>query len=167
VIVNFIEFWRKGRSYWSTERLWICLISLMISSGRRGITLECPCRSVSLLIILSDSYFRIPWQWDSSAHAGFTSGEPWMQVNNDYQTCNVAAQLKDNNSVHSFWKHALKVRKAHEVLVRKISMYSFCLYLKAAVDIDRYMAISSIYQTTMNKCSRTFVPLRIPRPWSC
>ncbi|KIJ99172.1 glycoside hydrolase family 13 protein [Laccaria amethystina LaAM-08-1] len=60
---------------------------------------------------------RVPMQWDSSAHAGFTSGEPWMRVNGDYQTWNLAAQLKDNNSIHSFWKHALKLRKAHEVLI--------------------------------------------------
>ena len=63
-------------------------------------------------------WLLFPWQWDSSAHAGFTSGEPWMRVNDDYQTWNVAAQLKDSNSIHSFWKHALKLRKAHEVLVR-------------------------------------------------
>ena len=42
-----------------------------------------------------------------------------MRVNEDYETWNVAAQLKDNNSIHSFWKHALKLRKAHEVLVCK------------------------------------------------
>ncbi|EDR04678.1 glycoside hydrolase family 13 protein [Laccaria bicolor S238N-H82] len=60
---------------------------------------------------------RVPMQWNSSAHAGFTSGEPWMRVNEDYQTWNVAAQLKDNDSVHSFWKHALNLRKAHEVLI--------------------------------------------------
>ena len=120
MIVDFVEYWRKGRTYQSRGRPWICLMSLTIFSGRRGTTLECLCRSAqSLLIILPDFYFRIPWQWDSSAHAGFTSGEPWMRVNDDYQTWNVAAQLKDNNSVLSFWKHALKLRKAHEVLVCK------------------------------------------------
>ena len=108
-------------------------------------------------------YFRMPWQWNSSAHAGFTSGEPWMRVNEDYLTWNVAAQLKDNDSIHSFWKHALNLRKAHEVLVRRY----LCLLplFTGRCDVDRYMAISATYQTTMNKCSRTLVPLRVPRPW--
>ena len=164
VIIDFTEFWRKGRSYQST-RPWKCLTSLAVSSGMRGITLECPCRSAqgSLLNILPYFYFQMPWQWNSSAHAGFTSGEPWMRVNEDYQTWNVAAQLKDNDSIHSFWKHALNLRKAHEVLVRKY----LCLLpiFTGRCDVDRYMAISATYQTIMNKCSHTFVPSRIPRPW--
>ncbi|KAF5376935.1 hypothetical protein D9615_007297 [Tricholomella constricta] len=60
---------------------------------------------------------RVPMQWDASAQAGFTTGEPWMRVNDDYETWNAAAQIEDPNSVHSFWKKALKLRKAHEVLI--------------------------------------------------
>lgn len=59
---------------------------------------------------------RTPVQWDSSAHAGFTSSEakPWMRVNDDYKEVNVAAQLTGPNastSVHSFWKRVLEYRK--------------------------------------------------------
>jgi glycosidase len=59
---------------------------------------------------------RTPVQWDSSAHAGFTSSEakPWMRVNDDYKEINVAAQLTGPNasaSVHGFWKRALESRK--------------------------------------------------------
>lgn len=41
-----------------------------------------------------------------------------MRVNDDYKEWNVAAQLEDLDSVWSFWKEALSVRKAHDVLVR-------------------------------------------------
>ncbi|KAJ6451048.1 glycoside hydrolase superfamily, partial [Mycena sanguinolenta] len=61
---------------------------------------------------------RIPMQWDSSAHGGFTTGSPWMRVNDDYHTWNVAAQLDDPQSVHAFWTKALQFRKEHKVLVR-------------------------------------------------
>jgi oligo-1,6-glucosidase len=44
-------------------------------------------------------------------------GIPWMRVNDDYSFCNVASQIDDPDSVLSFWKQALKVRKAHDVLV--------------------------------------------------
>ncbi|KAJ7131246.1 glycoside hydrolase family 13 protein [Mycena epipterygia] len=60
---------------------------------------------------------RVPMQWDSSAHAGFTTGTPWMRINDDYQTWNAAAQLDDEQSVRAFWKRALQLRKEHNVLI--------------------------------------------------
>ncbi|KAJ7626207.1 glycoside hydrolase family 13 protein [Roridomyces roridus] len=60
---------------------------------------------------------RIPVQWDSTKNAGFTTGTPWMRVNDDYETWNVAAQLEDPESVRSFWKRALAVRKENKVLI--------------------------------------------------
>ena len=56
-------------------------------------------------------------QWDGSTHAGFTTGTPWMRVNDDFHSWNVAAQRADPESVLSFWKRALEVRKEWEVLV--------------------------------------------------
>lgn len=40
-----------------------------------------------------------------------------MRVNDDYKEWNVAAQLKDPESVFNFWRQALALRKQHEVLV--------------------------------------------------
>lgn len=40
-----------------------------------------------------------------------------MRVNVDYKTWNVKAQIDDPDSVYSFWKKALNVRKNHEPLV--------------------------------------------------
>lgn len=60
---------------------------------------------------------RTPMQWDSSPNGGFTTGEPWMRVNDDYSNWNAAAQLRDPDSVYMFWKHAIKVRKQHDVLI--------------------------------------------------
>ena len=57
-------------------------------------------------------------QWDSSLHAGFTTGNPWMRVNDDYREWNVARQTNDEDSVHAFYKRGLAFRKQHDVLVR-------------------------------------------------
>ncbi|CAI6342227.1 unnamed protein product [Periconia digitata] len=63
---------------------------------------------------------RTPIQWDSTApNAGFTSpsSTPWMRVNDDYPTVNVAAQFADPNpstSVFAFWKRGLDNRKKHK-----------------------------------------------------
>jgi len=45
---------------------------------------------------------RTPMQWDASSHAGFTTGKPWMRVNDDYVTWNASSQVKDESSVWSF-----------------------------------------------------------------
>ncbi|KAK2461008.1 hypothetical protein APHAL10511_006949 [Amanita phalloides] len=60
---------------------------------------------------------RVPMQWDSTLHAGFTTGKPWMRVNDDYQEWNAERQVNDKNSVHAFWKQALAFRKQHDVLI--------------------------------------------------
>lgn len=60
---------------------------------------------------------RTPVQWDKTPHGGFTTGAPWMRVNDDYGEWNVAAQLQDPDSVLAFWRHALQMRKQHAVLV--------------------------------------------------
>jgi len=60
---------------------------------------------------------RMPVSWDSSHNAGFSTGEPWIKVNEDYKEWNVAVQETDEDSVLSFWKRLLKVRKENPGLV--------------------------------------------------
>lgn len=56
---------------------------------------------------------RLPMQWSPVPHAGFTSPEatPWMTINPDYKEWNVETQQNDPNSVLSFWKESLALRK--------------------------------------------------------
>ncbi len=60
---------------------------------------------------------RTPFQWDSSAHAGFTTGTPWLKVNPDYTKVNAAAEEKDANSVLNYFRKIVKLRKENLVLV--------------------------------------------------
>ncbi|KAK4226087.1 alpha-glucosidase [Podospora fimiseda] len=70
------------------------------------------------LQILSRDNARIPMQWDSSEHAGFSSKKPWARVHDLYKEINVQQQQKDKNSVLEFWKRMIKLRKEFkEVLV--------------------------------------------------
>ncbi|MGB3101535.1 MAG: alpha-glucosidase [Psychrobacillus psychrotolerans] len=54
---------------------------------------------------------RTPMQWDSTLNSGFSVGEPWMKVNPNYLTINVANQLGDENSIYHFYKKMIQVRK--------------------------------------------------------
>lgn len=60
---------------------------------------------------------RTPFQWDDSPHAGFTSGEPWIKVNPNYNQYNVQAQEQNADSILNYFKKMIKVRKANPVLL--------------------------------------------------
>ncbi len=60
---------------------------------------------------------RTPMQWDDSANAGFTTGEPWIDVNPNYQEINVAAQVDDPNSVFSFYQKLIELRHTMPIMV--------------------------------------------------
>jgi oligo-1,6-glucosidase len=60
---------------------------------------------------------RTPMQWDASAGAGFTAGEPWMDINPNHTEINVTEQLARGNSVASFYRELAALRKSNAVLV--------------------------------------------------
>lgn len=61
---------------------------------------------------------RTPMQWSREAQAGFTSGTPWIKINEDYRQWNVESQLENQeSSVLGFWMELLLIRKKHRALV--------------------------------------------------
>lgn len=60
---------------------------------------------------------RTPFQWDSTANAGFTTGNPWLKINPNFKTVNVAAQENDPNSVLNYFRKLVKLRKIELTLV--------------------------------------------------
>lgn len=55
---------------------------------------------------------RTPMQWDESENAGFTTGQPWFYVNQNYQAINVAQQEEDPDSILNFYRKAIELRKS-------------------------------------------------------
>ena len=45
---------------------------------------------------------RTPMQWSCKENAGFTTGIPWMKINENYAEINAEEQLSDENSVYHF-----------------------------------------------------------------
>lgn len=60
---------------------------------------------------------RTPMQWNTSAQAGFTSGTPWLPVNQNFVAINVASEDADKNSVLNHFRNLTKTRKEHPVLI--------------------------------------------------
>lgn len=58
---------------------------------------------------------RTPMQWDDSSNAGFTDSEPWLKINPNYSEINVEQQIKDTDSILSYYKHILKLKREYEI----------------------------------------------------
>ncbi len=60
---------------------------------------------------------RTPVQWDTSANAGFTTGgQPWLPVQANYPTVNVASAMADSTSLWHTFQQLLALRNASEAL---------------------------------------------------
>ncbi|RTO95539.1 alpha,alpha-phosphotrehalase [Enterobacter roggenkampii] len=59
---------------------------------------------------------RTPMQWDASHNAGFTEGEPWIGVCDNYETVNARAALDDADSVFYTYQSLIRLRKTLPVL---------------------------------------------------
>lgn len=55
---------------------------------------------------------RTPMQWDTTVNAGFTSGTPWIKVDERYPEINVQSQLEDTDSIYNHYKKLIALRKA-------------------------------------------------------
>ena len=60
---------------------------------------------------------RTPMQWDAGVHGGFTTGEPWLPLANDYVRENVANLSADTRSVLNLYRALIELRKATPELV--------------------------------------------------
>ncbi|MGX7243827.1 glycoside hydrolase family 13 protein [Enterococcus quebecensis] len=60
---------------------------------------------------------RTPMQWDNTKDAGFTTGTPWLAVNENYHEINVAKDLADKNSIFYTYQKLIELRKKHPLIV--------------------------------------------------
>ena len=60
---------------------------------------------------------RTPMQWDDSLNAGFTAGTPWLDVNPNYKEINAKSQMEDPDSIFSYYKNLIALRKEYPVFV--------------------------------------------------
>lgn len=59
---------------------------------------------------------RTPMQWNDGPAAGFTDGTPWITPPENYRTIHAQAQVGDADSVYSFYKKLVALRKERRVI---------------------------------------------------
>ncbi|MGX7150109.1 glycoside hydrolase family 13 protein [Enterococcus ureasiticus] len=77
---------------------------------------------------------RTPMQWDNTENAGFTTGEPWLVVNENYHEINVTQALADKNSIFYTYQKLIELRKSYPLIV----WGSFELIEDTATDVFAY-----------------------------
>ena len=59
---------------------------------------------------------RTPMPWDGSENAGFTTAKPWLPLNADWPTRNVARMAEEPHSILTLYRRLLAARRAHPAL---------------------------------------------------
>ncbi|MBE6172710.1 MAG: alpha-glucosidase [Enterococcus faecium] len=60
---------------------------------------------------------RTPMQWNDHLYAGFSEVAPWLLVNPNYQMIHVADQTNDPESILSFYKKMITLRRENKGLI--------------------------------------------------
>ena len=71
-----------------------------------------------ILAIHSRDNSRTPMQWTAGHHAGFTAGEPWIQVTDNYRYINAQAEQEDPDSILNYYRKLVRLRKEYDVIAR-------------------------------------------------
>ena len=121
-----------------------------------------PAEAMEIIQQRSRDNGRTPMQWDGTAHAGFTTGTPWIGVVDNYPAINAAAQVDDPDSVYSYYKKLVALRKQHRV----ISEGQIEFLYKDDPDLLAYCRWDGDSQLLV-LCNLTGheAPVQLPAPW--
>ncbi|EMG47889.1 Alpha-glucosidase [Candida maltosa Xu316] len=71
---------------------------------------------LDVINLMARDHARSPVQWSDAKYGGFSTVEPWMRVNDNYDKINVESQLNDPDSLLKFYQKVLKLRKEYKDL---------------------------------------------------
>lgn len=80
---------------------------------RKGKTRE---EALAVLAAKSRDNGRTPMQWTDGKNAGFTEGEPWIGLPDNYRDISVAEAEKDPDSILSFYRELIALRKKYDII---------------------------------------------------
>ncbi|MGX1927697.1 glycoside hydrolase family 13 protein [Vibrio sp. NH-7] len=72
---------------------------------------------VDALAFLNDfsrDHARVPVQWNDQLNAGFTSGTPWLPVNDNYPEINAEQAVKDEDSIYHHYRRLIALRQGEQ-----------------------------------------------------
>ena len=85
---------------------------------------------------------RTPMQWKDAPQAGFTSGTPWLKVNDNYPVINVEKEEGQPDSVLHYYRELIALRKSGEYR----ELFTYGKFEPAYENADHVMAYYRILQ---------------------
>lgn len=70
--------------------------------------------ALAVCSVMSRDNARTPMQWKDAPQAGFTSGTPWLKVNDNYPVINVEKEEGQPDSVLHYYRELIALRKSGE-----------------------------------------------------
>ncbi|MDH6367329.1 MULTISPECIES: alpha-glucosidase C-terminal domain-containing protein [Breznakia] len=55
-------------------------------------------------------------QWNTEIHAGFSTAEPWLKVNDNYSQINAENQMQDENSIFNYYRKLIQFLKESDII---------------------------------------------------
>ncbi|GLS92376.1 alpha-glucosidase [Psychromonas marina] len=71
-------------------------------------------QAIDFLNYFSRDHARLPMQWDNTANGGFTTGKPWLALNNNFATVNVQAEINNKDSIFNYYQRLITLRKSNK-----------------------------------------------------
>ncbi|WP_019639578.1 alpha,alpha-phosphotrehalase [Paenibacillus fonticola] len=75
-----------------------------------------PEEAAHIVKVRSRDNSRLPMLWDDSDQAGFTTGTPWIKIDERYPLINAKSQVEDPESIYHHYRLLIELRKSHKVL---------------------------------------------------
>lgn len=104
-----------------------------------------PAEAMAFVNRFSRDNSRTPMQWNEKPNADFTTGKPWLSLNDNFCSVNVAQENCDPHSVLNFYRELMKFRKESKALQNG----DFCELLPEHSQIFAYQRTSREEQATI------------------
>ena len=98
--------------------------------------------ALAVCSVMSRDNVRTPMQWKDAPQAGFTSGTPWLKVNDNYPVINVEKEEEQPDSVLHYYRKLIALRKSGEYR----ELFTYGKFEPAYENEDHVMAYYRILQ---------------------
>lgn len=98
--------------------------------------------ALAVCSVMSRDNARTPMQWKDAPQAGFTSGTPWLKVNDNYPVINVEKEEGQLDSVLHYYRKLIALRKSGEYR----ELFTYGKFEPAYENADHVMAYYRILQ---------------------
>ena len=98
--------------------------------------------ALAVCSVMSRDNARTPMQWKDAPQAGFTSGTPWLKVNDNYPVINVEKEEGQPDSVLHYYRKLIALRKSGEYR----ELFTYGKFEPSYENADHVMAYYRILQ---------------------